>query len=165
MAAKPKNKVSVLFVCMGNICRSPTAHGIFAELVMQHGMEDTIEVDSAGTHAYHLGDPPDPRSRKTATNRGYDLSKIRARRVAGKDFEKHDYILAMDRTNLSALQVKASIEHRDKLQLFLNYHPSKKGEEVPDPYSKEAELFDVVFDLVEEGCFGLLKAIRKTHHF
>jgi protein-tyrosine phosphatase len=157
-------KINVLFVCMGNICRSPTAEGVFYHLVRTHGLEDVIRVDSAGTHAYHVGERPDPRACASALEKDYDISFSRARKVRDEDFEEFDYILPMDKANLSFLQVKAPLLHRDKIELFLNYHPDKSGEEVPDPFYRDSDLFDGVFKMVEEGCWNLLKVMRKRHH-
>lgn len=164
MANSSKDKIGILFVCMGNICRSPTAHGVFDEMVRSYGMEDVFHIDSAGTHAYHIGKKPDPRAREVAKNKGYDISYVRARGLSEQDYLKFDYLLAMDRTNLSSLQVKSPLNERDKLDLFLNFHPDKVGEEVPDPYLKDNELFDTVFELVEQGCEHLLRAMRNRHH-
>ena len=163
MAKSTKDKINILFVCMGNLCRSPTAHGVFDEMVRTHGMEDVINVDSAGTHVYHVGKRPDPRAREAARNKGYDISYVRARGLSEQDYLKYDYILAMDRTNLSSLQVKSPLNEREKLDLFLNFHPEKTGQEIPDPFYKDSELFDTVFELVEQGCQHLLKSIRNRH--
>ena len=151
-------------VCMGNICRSPTAEGVFRHLVRTHGLEDLISVDSAGTHAYHEGEKPDPRACASAVEKGYDIASSRARKVKDEDFNKYNYILPMDNANLSFLQVKAPLTHRDKIELFLNYHPEKTGEEVPDPYYRDSDLFDGVFEMIEECCWNLLKVMRKRHH-
>ena len=159
-----KPKIDILFVCMGNICRSPTAEGVFKELIHSHGLEDLISIDSAGTHAYHVGEPPDPRACASAMHKGYDISHARARKVNEHDFEKFTYILPMDNANKSFLQVKSPLMHRDKIQLFLDYHPQKKGKEVPDPYFRDSDLFDGVFDIIEDGCWNLLKAMRKRHN-
>ena len=148
---------------MGNICRSPTAHAVFDEMVRIHGMEDVIHVDSAGTHAYHIGERPDPRAREAAQRRGYDISHVRARGLSEKDYFKFNYLLAMDKTNLSSLQVKSPLSERDKLDLFLNFHRERIGQEVPDPYYKDSDIFADVFSLIEEGCQSLLKAIRNRH--
>ncbi len=157
-------KFNVLFVCMGNICRSPTAEGVFNHLVRTHGLEDVIRVDSAGTHAYHLGEKPDPRACAAALEKGYDISFAEAREVKVEDFDGFDYILPMDNTNSSCLQVKSPLSHRDEIELFLNYHPDKVGEEVPDPYYKDSDLFNEVFNTIEECCWNLLKVMRKRHH-
>lgn len=158
-----QEKLNILFVCMGNICRSPTAEGVFNHLVNTHGLEDVIRVDSAGTHAYHEGERPDPRACASARQKGYDISYAKARKVSSGDFEDFTYILPMDNANMSFLQVKSPLIHRDKIELFLNYHPHMKGEEVPDPYYKDSDLFDGVFAMIEEGCWNLLKAMRKRH--
>ncbi|MCW8889936.1 MAG: low molecular weight phosphotyrosine protein phosphatase [Sedimenticola sp.] len=157
------NKVSVLFVCMGNICRSPTAHGVFEDLVLRAGLQDKILVDSAGTHAYHVGNSPDPRSQKTAAERGVDLSKQRARQAERKDFERFDYIIAMDKDNLSNLQFIASPEGKKKLYLFLEFAPKLGTKEVPDPYYGGSKGFDKVFDLVLDASEALLAHIRHEH--
>lgn len=158
-----EKKIRILFVCMGNICRSPTAEGVFKHLVHEHGMEDLIEIDSAGTHAYHVGEPPDPRACESAREKGYDISFARARKVSNDDFKNFDYLLAMDSANLSFLQVKSPMSARDKIELFLDYHPDKKGSNVPDPYFRDSDLFDGVFQMVEEGCWSLLKMMRQRH--
>ncbi len=158
-----REKLNILFVCMGNICRSPTAEGVFKHLVNTHGLDDMIQVDSAGTHAYHEGEHPDPRACASALEKGYDISKATARKVNERDFEKFTYILPMDNANMSFLQVKSPLMHRDKIELFLNYHPQKTGKEVPDPYYRDSDLFDGVFAMIEEGCWSLLKAMRKRH--
>lgn len=157
-------KINVLFVCMGNICRSPTAGGVFYHLVRTHGLEDVIRVDSAGTHANHEGEKPDPRACASALEKDYDISFSKARKVRNEDFEEFDYILPMDNANLSFLQVKSPLIHRNKIELFLNYHPEKSGEEVPDPYYSDNDLFGGVFKMIEESCWNMLKVMRKKHH-
>ncbi len=157
-------KIGVLFVCMGNICRSPTAEGVFNHLVRTHGLDDLIYADSAGTHAYYEGEKPDPRACEVAMAKDYDLSLLKAHKVIEKDFENFHYILPMDKSNMSFLQVKAPLRHRDKIELFLQYHPSKKGEEVPDPYYRDSDFFEGVFEMIEETCWNLLKVMRKRHH-
>lgn len=151
-------------VCMGNICRSPLAHGLFEDLVEREGLSDLIVVDSAGTHAYHIGEAPDPRSQQTARRHGIDLSHQRARRVAHPDFEEFDYILAMDRDNYSILVRSAPAEHHSKIRLFLEFAPERDEEEVPDPYYGGPEGFDRVYDMVEAAARGLLQDIRSRHH-
>jgi protein-tyrosine phosphatase len=153
-----KKKTSVLFVCMGNICRSPTAEGVFRYHVEGAGLAEHIEIDSAGTHAYHVGEPADRRARAAAEKRGMSLEGIRARRVSHDDFERFDYILAMDEDNLARLEDEAPAEHRHKLRLFLEF--STTGErEVPDPYYGGAAGFERVLDLVDEASRGLLETL------
>ncbi len=153
--------VKVLFVCMGNICRSPTAHGVFQRLVEQTGLHQHIEIDSAGTHAYHIGNPPDSRAQAAALRRGIDLSLQRARRIAADDFKRFDYILAMDQDNLSLLRSACPPHHVHKLSLFLEYAPELKIQEVPDPYYGGATGFEQVLDLVEIASEGLLRHLRQ----
>ncbi|MGE0200581.1 MAG: low molecular weight protein-tyrosine-phosphatase [Candidatus Melainabacteria bacterium] len=155
--------VAVLFVCMGNICRSPTADGVFAHLVEAAGWSDRIRVDSAGTHAYHTGEPPDPRSCQTARARGVPLDHLRARQFTQNDFETFDYILAMDKTNLAILKNAADPSHHPKIRLFLAFAPDRSEEEVPDPYYGGARGFDHVYDLIEDASHGLLAEIMTTH--
>ncbi|WP_029133820.1 low molecular weight protein-tyrosine-phosphatase [Sedimenticola selenatireducens] len=156
-------KVSVLFVCMGNICRSPTAHGVFEQMVKNAGLTPYIEVDSAGTHAYHVGNQPDPRSQKTALGRGIDLSRQRARKAAREDFERFDYVIAMDRDNLNNLLEIAPDDFREKLHLLLDFAPELGIREVPDPYYGGTGGFDRVFDLVSAASEALLATIRREH--
>lgn len=146
---------SVLFVCMGNICRSPTAEGVFRYHAEQAGMIERLEIDSAGTHAYHAGEPPDRRAQAAAERRGMSLDGIYARRVTSEDFERFDYIVAMDEDNLSRLRDEAPDELRGKLCLFLEF-TSGVEREVPDPYYGGAAGFERVLDLVEEASRGLL---------
>ncbi len=151
---------SVLFICMGNICRSPTAEGVFRKHAADAGLLDIIHIESAGTHAYHVGEPADRRAAASAERRGYSLAGIKARRVVAEDFERFDLLLAMDNDNLSILLEQAGAQHRDKVRLFLDY-----GEldvrEVPDPYYGGAAGFEHVLDLVEEAARGLVQDIRK----
>lgn len=158
-------KVKVLFVCMGNICRSPTAHGVFRKLVEEAGLADRIEIDSAGTHAWHVGEPPDPRAQATALGRGVRLSDLRARRARPEDFLQFDYVLAMDQDNYHALSAICpggrGLERR--LMLFLDFAPGLRVREVPDPYYGGPGGFEQVFDLVEAAARGLLEDIRRRH--
>lgn len=156
-------KVNVLMVCMGNICRSPLAHGLFEDLVEKEGLAELIVVDSAGTHAYHVGEEPDPRSQQTAMRHGVDISHQRARRFDSPDFESFDYILAMDRDNYSILISNAPEEHQHKIRMFLEFAENRSEQEVPDPYYGGPDGFDHVYDLVEAAAVGLLEHIRKTH--
>lgn len=155
--------VRVLFVCLGNICRSPTAHGVFADLVQQAGFGDRIEVDSSGTGDWHIGLPPDGRAVAEAKKRGYNLSHLRARQVCREDFELFDLILAMDRDNLNHLQALRPARARAELRLFLEFASDSEAEEVPDPYFGGAEGFAHVFELVEAASRGLLRHIEQ--HF
>jgi len=154
-------KQSVLFVCMGNICRSPTAEGVFRHFVDKEGLAEKIEIDSAGTHAYHVNEPADRRASAAAERRGYSLDGIRARRVDVTDFERFDYIVAMDRDNLAALQLQSDGEHGSKLCLFLDF-ASGAEDEVPDPYYGGASGFERVLDLVEDASRGLLETLSKS---
>ncbi|MCK9532052.1 MAG: low molecular weight phosphotyrosine protein phosphatase [Gammaproteobacteria bacterium] len=156
-------KVNVLFICMGNICRSPTAQGAFERLVDEAGLRATIGIDSAGTHDYHVGKPPDHRAQETALRRGVDLSGQRARQVENLDFERFDYILAMDHQNHAALLRDCPADHRHKVRLFLEFAAELGEDEVPDPYYGGQHGFDHVFDLVEAAGRGLLEEIRRRH--
>jgi len=153
--------VKVLFVCMGNICRSPTAEGVFRHFVQQASLQHQIEADSAGTHDYHIGHPPDQRAQAAALQRGYDLSPLRARQVSREDFRVFDYVLAMDRENLRVLQrLRPPQVDRNPL-LFLEFSSAGKVEDVPDPYYGGPQGFEHVLDLVEDAAQGLLRHIRK----
>ena len=158
-----KSKISVLFVCMGNICRSPTAEGVFRKVVSDAELGEGILVDSAGTHAYHVNEPPDRRARAAAESRGFPLDNIRARRVSGDDYERFDYILAMDEDNLQILKEGAPEEHRHKVRLFLEFAASSSETEVPDPYYGGAAGFERVLDLVEEASHGLLETLQREN--
>jgi protein-tyrosine phosphatase len=143
--------ISVLVVCTGNICRSPTGEGVMRRLARERGLEDRIRIASAGTHDYHVGEPPDPRTVKHASKRGYDLSAQRAAQVTKEDFEAFDYILAMDRGHLRILKQMQPPGARAKVGLFLEASGKWKGEDVPDPYYGEGSGFDLVLDMVEEA--------------
>ncbi|MCH8306858.1 MAG: low molecular weight phosphotyrosine protein phosphatase [Proteobacteria bacterium] len=160
-----KEKVSVLFVCMGNICRSPTAEGVFRKVVSDAGLDAHIRVDSAGTHAYHINEPPDRRARAAAERRGFVLNNIRARRVIDEDFEHFDYILAMDEDNLLILRDSAPEHQRSKISLFLEFAGPGRELEVPDPYYGGAVGFERVLDLVEEASRGLLETLKRESGF
>ncbi len=156
-------KVSVLFVCMGNICRSPTAQGVFRALVEREGLIDRIVTDSAGTIAYHVGEAPDRRARETASKRGIDLSDLRARKVVSEDFERFDYVLAMDQDNFGDLIALCPPGFEERLHLFMDFAPHRPEKEVPDPYYGGVAGFDRVFDMVEEASRGLLNHILERH--
>jgi protein-tyrosine phosphatase len=151
---------SILLVCMGNICRSPTAEGVLRTFAEREGLSASLEIDSAGTHGYHVGEPPDSRASAAAKRRGYDLSRLRARRVNESDFRHYDYILAMDRENLTALRRVCPEEYRHKLGLFLDHAIDSEVEEVPDPYYGGDAGFERVLDLVEDAARGLIAAMR-----
>ena len=177
--------IHVLFVCLGNICRSPTAHGVFRHRVEQAGLGSRIDIDSAGTGDWHIGRPPDHRTLAAARVRGYDLSDLRARQVAAIDFDRFHYVLAMDRTNLADLQRMCPPHFEGALRLFLDYADGHAepvdatpadaaggtvkdarpaaGRDVPDPYYDEADGFDTVLDLVEAACDGLLADIKRRY--
>lgn len=154
-------KVRVLFVCMGNICRSPTAQGVFRQLVHQAGLADRIEIDSAGTHAYHVGEPPDTRAAQAARRRGIELHDIRARRATVADFSAFDYVLAMDQDNLRHLLDLCPPQLTSRVRLFMDFAPEAPLREVPDPYYGGPSGFDRVLDLVESASAGLLADIRR----
>jgi protein-tyrosine phosphatase len=156
-------KVRVLFVCMGNICRSPTAQGVFEHLVEAQGLADVIGIDSAGTHAYHVGEGPDERASQAALRRGIDMSGQRARRVSELDFEVFDLVLAMDHANYDDLRGFCPPGYEDKLRLFLDYAPDTPEREVPDPYYGGSRGFERVLDLVELAAAGLLADIRQQY--
>lgn len=156
-------RVGVLFVCMGNICRSPTAEGIFRKLVLDRTLGHAFDIDSAGTHAYHVGNTPDPRAQASAKRRGVDISRLRARRVEMEDFERFDYILAMDEENLENLIQQCPQEHAAKIRLFLDYAPHVEQREVPDPYYGGLTGFERVLDLIEAAAEGLLCEIEGRH--
>jgi protein-tyrosine phosphatase len=154
--------VRILFVCLGNICRSPTAEAVLRALAAREAPELALEVDSAGTAGYHIGEPPDPRTRAAALRRGYDLSALRARVVEPGDFERFDLILAMDRENLCVLRRRAPAAAHERLRLFLEFAASAGGpEDVPDPYYGGANGFEEVLDLVEGAARGLLAHLRR----
>lgn len=155
--------IKVLFVCMGNICRSPTAEGVFRHIVTQAGLNDKIHIDSAGTHAYHIGEQPDTRAQAAARQRGIDLSTQRARKVKDSDFDQFDYVLAMDSSNHSDL-VYAAGRAVDNLHMFLSFAEKFSERDVPDPYYGGSQGFEHVLDLVEDASSGLLNHIRAHHN-
>lgn len=154
--------IQVLFVCLGNICRSPTAHGLFQYKVEQAGLNEMIYVDSAGTGAWHSGSAPDQRAQDTALKRGYNISHLRARQVTEADFNRFDYILAMDEDNLHHLEAIKPDSFSGTLGLFLDV-ALEKIKAVPDPYYGDAAHFQEAIDLIEQGAEGLLKRIRQEH--
>jgi len=157
-------KIKVLFVCMGNICRSPTAEGVFTHLVQEAGLSDRIEIDSAGTHSYHIGKTPDQRAQAAALQRGFDLSQLRGRQACTEDFVQFDYILAMDRDNVSNLKlIRPKSDCSSKLSLFLEFAEQATESEVPDPYYGQGQGFEHVLDLVQQASAGLLEHIRQQY--
>lgn len=158
---KNTKNISVLFVCMGNICRSPTAEGVFRNLIQQEGHGDWITTDSAGTHAYHIGEQPDRRSQQTARSRGIDLSDLRARKAVTNDFNQFDYVLAMDDDNYQLLEEICPAGLEEKLSLFLDFSKEYPETQVPDPYYGGDKGFEHVFDLVDSASRGLLEDILK----
>jgi protein-tyrosine phosphatase len=151
----------VLFVCMGNICRSPTAEGVFRAYARREAPELDLELDSAGTHDYHVGEPPDPRTVRAAARRGIDLSGLRARQVEDADFERFDLIVAMDEQNRSLLAGRSPARYRERIRLMLEFAPAASTREVPDPYYGGASGFDEVLDLLEDASPGLLEELRR----
>ncbi|MCR4466551.1 low molecular weight protein-tyrosine-phosphatase [Burkholderia sp. SCN-KJ] len=153
-------RVAICFVCLGNICRSPTAEGVMRHQVDAAGLADRIEVDSAGTGDWHVGEPPDTRAQAAARTRGYDLSALRARQVSAADFERFDLLLAMDEANLAELRRRCPPGQRDKVRLLMEFAPGAAETEVADPYFGGAQGFEQVLDQVERACAGLLDTLR-----
>ena len=151
----------VLLVCMGNICRSPTAEGVLRKFIKNNNLGEKVEVDSAGTHGYHVGEAPDSRTQRAAAMRGYDLSQFRARKVARQDLDYFDLILAMDKSNLDNLRRMAMPEQRERIKLFMEYAKNFDDDEVPDPYYGLGHGFDLVMDMVEDAAQGLIEDIQQ----
>jgi protein-tyrosine phosphatase len=154
--------IKVLFVCTGNICRSPTAEGVFRDLIEREGLANRVVVDSAGTHAYHVGEPPDGRSSAAARRRGIILDHLRGRQVVAGDFEDFDVVVAMDRSHHEAMVRLCPRERRNRLHLFMHFAPSFGIADVPDPYYGAGDGFERVLDMIEAGSAGLLDHLRKT---
>jgi protein-tyrosine phosphatase len=152
-------RVSVLFVCTGNICRSPTAEAIFRKRVAEAGMSETILADSAGTHGYHVGEPPDARAQASAADRGYDLSGLRARKIERADFQRFDLIVAMDRGHLAILSRMVEPSTAHKLKLMMAYSNGFEQKDVPDPYYGGPQDFERVLDMLEDAARGLLDSL------
>ncbi len=153
----------VLFVCTGNICRSPTAEGVARHWLRMLGLDGVVAVDSAGIAGYHAGEAPDARSQRVAAQRGYDLSRLRARKLTSKDFDRFDLLLAMDEGHRDVMLRKAPPECRDKIRLFLSFAPELGRHEVPDPYYGGTSGFDDALNLCEVGVQGLLDVLREKH--
>ena len=158
-----KSQIKVLFVCMGNICRSPTAEGVFTKLVQERGLAEKIIIDSAGTHAYHVGSSPDNRAQAAARKRGVELSSLRGRQITVNDFDEFDYIMVMDRSNLRDVLALRETGQESTVKLFLEYAEKASVEEVPDPYYGGDRGFEYVLDLIEDASAGLLKHITEHH--
>lgn len=156
--ARLKPKIRLLMVCLGNICRSPTAHGVMESFISDRDLERFIEVDSAGTGNYHIGAPPDSRATEAALKRGYNLGFQRARQVNASDFLEFDHIIAMDKSNLTDLRGRCPIAHQHKLKLLLEFSNGNQ-DEVPDPYWSGQDGFEQVLDMVEEACSALLDSV------
>lgn len=150
----------ILLVCMGNICRSPTAEVVLRDFIKNNMLGDIVEVDSAGTHGYHVGEAPDSRTQRAASSRGYNLSQLRARKVAQQDLDYFDLILAMDKSNLDNLKRMASPEQQERIKLFMDYSGNFEDDEVPDPYYGLGHGFDLVLDMVEDASKGLVEDIK-----
>lgn len=155
-------KIRVLMVCLGNICRSPTAEAVFRAKVAEAGLAHCIDIDSAGTGSWHIGNPPDKRSTQAAAKRHYNMAALRARQVARQDLDDFDYIFAMDRQNLQDLLAQASPEQQEKISLFLEYG-NMGHDEVPDPYYSGADGFELVLDLIEDASMTVLQTLAERH--
>jgi protein-tyrosine phosphatase len=151
----------VLFVCMGNICQSPLAEGVFRQMVRQAGLDDIVTVASTGTHGYHLGEAPDRRAQTAATKRGLDIGDLRATRIADHDLDQFDLILAMDWDNLSQLQQTLAKRHHHKIQLLMRFATEYDSATIPDPYYGSQAGFDQVLDYIEDACGGLLELAKR----
>ena len=152
--------MKILFVCTGNICRSPTAEGVARRWLAMAGLEGQVAVDSAGIQGHHVGEAPDPRSQTAALRRGYDISRLRARKVQPKDFADFDLLLAMDADNLAHLRETAPAEAHQRLRLLMAFAPQLSMREVPDPYYGGSAGFERVLDLIETACDGLVEHLR-----
>ena len=156
-----KHKISVLFVCLGNICRSPTAEGIFRRKVKEAGLDRAIQIDSCGTGSWHIGNPPDERAIDYAATQGIDLSGLRARKLSNADYSRFDYVIAMDMRNLKTIKARAPQNATARISLLLDFDPHSPTREVPDPYYGGEEGFRRVYTLVNQACDRLLDDIRK----
>ncbi|BCX81113.1 protein-tyrosine phosphatase [Methylomarinovum caldicuralii] len=153
--------IRILFVCMGNICRSPMAEGVFQKLLEREELADQVMIDSAGTHAYHLGKAPDERAIRAARERGIDISHLRARQVEPGDFEEFDLVLVMDEQNYDTLLFTSARKYQHKLGYLLDYAPHLKTRNLPDPYYGTEPGFDRVLDMIEDACEGLLAHLQE----
>ncbi len=158
---KETELIGVLFICTGNICRSPTAEGVFRALARREGMDNRFRIDSAGILAYHAGEAPDPRSQATALAHGVDIGGQRARQVTREDFSHYDFLLAMDRGHLRALRKMVPPAQKEHARLFLSYWPEAPVKDVPDPYYGGSAGFETTYGLIERGCLSLLRHIQE----
>jgi len=157
----PRGEVKILFVCTGNICRSPTAAGVMRKFVQEAGLQHLVVIDSAGTHDYCAGEPPHPKAQDVARRRGYDLASMRARQLVAADFEAFDLVLAMDRSNLALLHCICPHQHRAKIHLLMHYARESAMSVIPDPYGRKHADFEMVLDCIEDACSGLLSALSQ----
>ncbi len=155
-------KIKVLFICMGNICRSPTAQGVFSKLIEEWQLHEKFKIDSAGTHAYHIGEEPDLRAQKAAQERGIRLKHLRARKVEANDFSVFDHLLVMDADNYRHIVRQCPKQHRHKVAYFLDYAPHLPVREVPDPYYGGDRGFERVLDMIEQASIGFLDKLKQT---
>lgn len=151
----------VLFVCMGNICRSPMAEGVFRQLIRQAGLDEVVTVASAGTHAFHVGETPDKRALSAMGKRGYDISDLQGAQILDRDFDEYDLILAMDWDNLSQLQQRAPKRTHHKIQLLMRFATEHETATIPDPYYGNVQGFEQVLDYIEDACAGLLEVAKR----
>lgn len=154
--------VAICFVCLGNICRSPTAEGVMRHQVAAAGLDGAIEIDSAGTGDWHVGEAPDARAQQAARARGYDLSALQARQIGDADFERFDLVLAMDGANLAALRKRCPPQYRGKVRLLMEFAGDGSAGDIADPYFGGARGFEQVLDQCEAACRGLLDSLRET---
>jgi protein-tyrosine phosphatase len=162
MSQDPRPLIGVLFVCTGNICRSPSGEGVFRALVEKEGLSDRFHIDSAGTSGWHVGEPPDKRSQAAALERGFDLSQQKSRRLVSDDFYTFQYLLAMDRGHQQAMLRLAPPGRDSRVHLFMRFAGLPDIDDVPDPYYGGVHGFDHVLDLIEKGCQGLLATIKRN---
>ncbi|HZW11562.1 MAG TPA: low molecular weight protein-tyrosine-phosphatase [Noviherbaspirillum sp.] len=155
-------ETQVLFVCTANICRSPTAEAVMRKYVQEAGLHGRVFVDSAGTHDFHIGAPPDPRAQAAARRRGYDLTALRARQVTPEDFEKFDLVLGMDFNNLAALHDISPTQYRHKIGLLMPYAKRRRASIIHDPYARSTKDFDLVLDYIEDACSGLVETLSRN---
>ncbi len=158
------DRVRVLFVCLGNICRSPMAEGVFAKVAGEEGIGDIVDIDSAGTSSWHIDEPPDGRAQEATREVGVDISGLRGRQVRAGDFDEFDFIIAMDESNLAKLRAAAPAERHERIRLFLDFAPDAGRADVPDPYYGGADGFRYVLDLIETACRGLARHIASGKH-